>query len=73
MKFKYVGENNTYCLELLAYNIMSKKDNLTNGQVIEVPDKNTTVINALEASGQFTKLDYTKNVTSKKADNKKGE
>lgn len=72
MKFKYVGENNTYCLELLAYNIMSKKDNLKNGQVIEVPEKNTTVINALEASGQFTKLDYTKNVT-KKVDNKKGE
>ena len=50
MKFKYIGENNTYCLELLAYNIMSKKDNLKKGQVIEVPDENATLINALNAS-----------------------
>lgn len=71
MKFKYLGENNTYCLELLAYNIMSKKDNLKNGQVIEVPDGNTTVIDALNASGQFMKLDFTKNTTKK--EKKRGE
>ena len=70
MKFKYIGENNTYCLELLAYNIMGKKDNLKKGQVIEVPDENATLINALNASGVFVKLDFNKNTTKK---NKKGE
>ena len=70
MKFKYIGENNTYCLELLANNIMSKKDNMKKGQVIEVPDENTTLINALNTSGVFVKLDFNKNTTKK---NKKGE
>lgn len=70
MKFKYIGENNTYCLELLAYNIMSKKDNLKKGQVIEVPDENSVLINALNTSGVFVKLDFNKNITKK---NKKGE
>lgn len=70
MKFKYIGENNTYCLELLAYDIMSKKDNLKKGQVIEVPDENSVLINALNTSGVFVKLDFNKNTTKK---NKKGE
>lgn len=70
MKFKYIGENNTYCLELVAYKIMSKKDNLKKGQVIEVPDENSTVISALNNSGVFVKLDFNKNTTKK---NKKGE
>lgn len=70
MKFKYIGENNTYCLELLAYNIMSKKDNLKKGQVIEVPDENSVLINVLNNSGTFVKLDFNKNTTKK---NKKGE
>lgn len=71
MKFKYLGENNTYCLELLAYNIMSKKDSLMNGQVIDIPDSNTTVIDALNNSGQFMKLDYTMNSSSDKDEDKK--
>ena len=70
MKFKYIGENNTYCLELLAYNIMSKKKKKKKGQVIEVPDENATLINALNTSGVFVKLDFNKNTTKK---NKKGE
>lgn len=68
MKFKYVGEDNSYCLELLAYKIMKKSDKLMNGQIVEVPDKLTAVIDALTASGQFMKLDYktaTKKVTKK--------
>ena len=49
---------------------MSKKDNLKKGQVIEVPDENATLINALNTSGVFVKLDFNKNTTKK---NKKGE
>ena len=37
---------------------------------VEVPDENTTLINALNASGVFVKLDFNKNTTKK---NKKGE
>lgn len=70
MKYKYIGENNTYCLELLAYNIMKKKDKLKKGQVIEIPEDKANVISALDASGVFVKLDFNKNTTKK---SKKGE
>lgn len=70
MKYKYIGENNTYCLELLAYNIMKKKDKLKKGQVIDIPEDKTDIISALDASGVFVKLDFNKNTTKK---SKKGE
>lgn len=62
MKFKYKGQDDTFCLELLAYNIMEKNQYLKNGMVIEVPDDNTLVIEALDASGLFEKV----NTVSKK-------
>lgn len=71
MKYKFIGENNTYCLELLAYNIMNKNDDLKHGQIIEVPDGNTTLIDALNASGLFNKVDVT--VNKSKKEKKRGE
>lgn len=71
MKYKFIGENNTYCLELLAYNIMSKNDDLKYGQIIEVPDGNTSLIDALDASGLFNKVAVT--VNKSKKEKKRGE
>ena len=48
MKFKYIGENNTYCLELLAYNIMSKKDNLKKGDKAKVTAVKDGVVLVIE-------------------------
>ena len=65
MKFKYVGQNDTFCLELLAYNIMEKNEYLKKGQIIDVPDSNTTVINALNANGLFIPFKPTVNKVKK--------
>ena len=46
MKFKYVGEDNCFCIELLAYKIVPKGSYLKKGQVIDVPDDNQLVIRA---------------------------
>ena len=53
MKFKYLGENDSYCLELMAYGLEKKGEYLQNGQVIDVPDEFDVVINALDTSGLF--------------------
>lgn len=72
MKFKYLGQNGTFSLELVAYGIMGKGEYLRNGQILDVPDKNTTVINSLEASGLFERVNYTPNKSKiTKQENKK--
>lgn len=53
MKFKYLGENDSYCLELMAYGLEKKGEYLQNGQIIDVPDEYDVVINALDTSGLF--------------------
>lgn len=70
MKFKYTGQNDTFCLELLAYNIMLKNEYLQNGQVIEVPDNNTTLVGALNASGVFVPVNVTVNKSKKEKKDK---
>ena len=59
MKFKYTGQDGCFCLELLAYDIMKKRELLKNGMVIEVPDDNTLVITALDNSGVFERVNTT--------------
>lgn len=65
MKFKYIGQDGTFCLELLAYNLMQKNEYLKKGQVIDVPDTNTTVIGSLNASGLFVPVNVTVNKSKK--------
>lgn len=67
MKFKYIGENDSFCIELLAYKLMPKNKYLMNGDIIDVPDENTLVINSLDASGLFKRVNETK---TKKVDKK---
>lgn len=68
MKFRYKGQDNTFCLELLAYNLMEKNQYLKNGMVIDIPDDNTLVIAALDANGLFERVNNIKKV--KKEENK---
>lgn len=60
MKFKFTGEDNSFCIELLAYKIVSSDEYLMKGQVIDVPDDNKIVINSLNASGVFKRVGETK-------------
>ena len=56
MKFKYKGQNDCYCLELMAYGLEKKGEYLQKGQIIDVPDDLTVVINALDNDGLFEKV-----------------
>ena len=64
MKFKYIGEDDCFCIELLAYKLVEKGSYLKNGQVVDVPDDLKNVIASLEVSGQFQKV-QTKKVNKK--------
>lgn len=68
MKFKYTGEDDCFCIELLAYKLVEKGSYLKNGQVIDVPDDLTNVIEALDVSGIFKKVQDKK--VNKKEDKK---
>ena len=65
MKFKYIGEDDCFCIELLAYKLVSRDENLKNGQVIDVPDDLTRVVKSLDANGQFVRIKDNKKVTKK--------
>ena len=65
MKFRYVGEDDCFCIELLAYKLVPKGSYLKNGQVIDVPDDNKLVISALETNGVFKEVKGKKKVTRK--------
>ena len=56
MKFKYVGEDDCFCIELLAYKIVPQGSYLKKGQIVDVPNDLTNVIASMEVSGQFTKV-----------------
>ena len=56
MKFKFKGEDNSFCIELLAYKVLPSGSYLKNGQVTEVPDDLNVVINSLDASGVFERV-----------------
>ena len=56
MKFKFKGEDNSFCIELLAYKVLPSGSYLKNCQVIDVPDDLDVVINSLDASGVFERV-----------------
>ena len=56
MKYKYIGRDDCFCIESLAYKLVPKGSYLKNGQVIDVPNDLTRVINSLDVSGQFVKV-----------------
>ena len=68
MKFKYIGDDDCFCIELLAYKLVPKGSYLKNGQVIDVPNDLKNVIASLEVSGQFQKVQDKK--VNKKEDKK---
>ena len=64
MKYKYIGENDCFCIELLAYKLVPKGSLLKHGQVIDVPNDLIDVTARLDVSGQFVKV-QDKKVTKK--------
>lgn len=70
MKYKYIGEDDCFCIELLAYKLVPKGSYLKNGQVIEVPDDLDRVINSMEVSGQFIEVEDKKVAKKTKKEDK---
>ena len=70
MKYKYIGEDNCFCIELLAYKIVPKGSYLKKGQIVDVPDNLTNVISSLDVSGQFIKVQDKKVIKKKKDEDK---
>lgn len=68
MKFKYIGEDNCFCIELLAYKLVEKGSYLKKGQVIDVPNDLTNVISALDVSGVFERVQDKKVIKKEKED-----
>lgn len=66
MKYEFIGEDNSFCIELLAYKLVPKDKYLMKGDVIDVPDNNKVVIDSLDASGVFKKVKETKKVNRKR-------
>lgn len=66
MKYKYIGRDNCFCIELLAFKLVPKGSYLKKGQVIDVPDDLTRVINSLNESGLFVKVQDNKKVNKRK-------
>ena len=66
MKFKYVGDDDHFCIELLAYKLVPSGSYLKNGQIIDVPNDLDVVVNSLDASGQFQRVK--ENKVTKKGD-----
>ena len=56
MKYKYVGEDNYFCLELLAYKLVPMGSKLKNGDIIEVPDDNTRLIEGMKMVDHFQEV-----------------
>ena len=68
MKFKYVGEDDCFCIELLAYKLVEKGSYLKKGQVVDVPEDLENVIASLEVSGQFQKVQDKKVIKKEKGE-----
>ena len=68
MKFKYTGEDNCFCIELLAYKLVEKGSYLKKGQVIDVPNDLTNVISALDVSGVFERVQDKKVIKKEEED-----
>ena len=64
MKYKYVGEDNCFCIELLAYKLMPKDKLLMHGDIIEVPDDNIVVNDRMKYVDHFQEIKESK-VTKK--------
>lgn len=60
MKFKYVGDDDYFCLELLAYKLVPMGSKLKHGDVIDVPDDNVRLIEGMKMVDHFQEVNQVK-------------
>ena len=69
-KFKYLGEDGTFTLELIHFGIKKDMEYMNHGEVVEVPVEYDRCISALNASGLFVEVPATSNKVSSKKEEK---
>ena len=70
-KFKFIGEDNSFCMELVAYNIKGQHGNyLFKDDIITIPDDNKRIIGAFEKSPVFKKVSESKKVKKQEKEGK---
>ena len=55
-KFKYLGQDGTFTLELIHFGIKQEMEYMNHGEVVEVPVEYDRCIKALNASGLFKEI-----------------
>lgn len=60
MKFKFLGRDNSFCIELVANGIIPKSQYMKKNDIIDVPDDKKDVIASLDASGVFKRVQTNK-------------
>ena len=69
MKFKFIGKDGSFCMELVAYGIKSPHgDYLFKGDVIDVPDNLDRIIPSLQGSVYFEEVTDSKPKKNNKKD-----
>jgi hypothetical protein len=71
MKFQYTGPDKHKTLELVAFEIMEKDEELKKNQIIEVPDDNKRLVSCLDASGYFKRVEKEESKPVKKPKQKR--
>ena len=66
MKYEYVGEDDYFCMELLAYKLVPMGSTLKKGDIVEIPDDNVRLIEGMKVVDHFQEVKDNK-------DNKKKE
>lgn len=66
MKFEYVGDDDFFCLELLAYKLVPMGSKLKHGDIIDVPDDNTRLIEGMKMVDHFQEVKGKVNKKEKK-------
>lgn len=56
MKFEYVGDDDFFCLELLAYKLVPMGSKLKHGDIIDVHDDNTRLIEGMKMVDHFQEV-----------------
>ena len=56
MKFEYTGDDDFFCLELLAYKLVPMGSKLKKGDVIDVPNDNIRLIEGMKMVDHFQEV-----------------
>lgn len=70
MKFKYIGQSGVKDLDLVVFKVKTADEIICNGDIIEIPDDETELINRIQFNGNYEVYNEPKKVIRPKKDKK---